>query len=45
MNAAPSGEIVPEEFRWPPAGDMPFLDAPGDFENANIADGAMPGSC
>src|SRR4051812_12702617 len=33
-------EIIHEEFRWPAAGDMPFVQAPDHLENANIAGGA-----
>lgn len=33
-------EIVHEEFRWPAAGDMPFVEAANHLENANIAEGA-----
>jgi len=30
-------EIIHEEFRWPAAGDMPFVEAADHLENANIA--------
>ena len=33
-------DIIQEEFRWPVAGDMPFVDATDPAENANIAHGA-----
>lgn len=33
-------EIIHEEFRWPAAGDMPFVEAPDHLDNANIAGGA-----
>lgn len=33
-------EIIQEEFRWPAAGDMPFVEAADHLENANIAGGA-----
>ena len=30
-------EIIHEEFRWPVAGDVPFVEAVDHLENANIA--------
>jgi len=32
-------EILDTEFRWPKAGDAPFVEAEDQLDNANIADG------
>lgn len=33
-------EILRQDFRWPAAGDMPFVESAEALENANIAHGA-----
>lgn len=33
-------DIIGEEFRWPAAGDAPFVESPDPMENANIAGSA-----